>query len=179
PNEETAARKLLTEEECLLQSACSIARGNAGSRTTPEAGVVAPNHSAPQGLAHYLATAAVNAKPDLPAMEVPSTGARLPAVWAVDLLLQLCFQLPGNDGCALLHPLFRWHSSGPPHSRHFTYRGFLPSNLGLPPVDGPTCSSKEVAKKLACLEAVRLLWQRGDVDDHLRLRFSRKEVTRA
>ncbi|GLC40432.1 hypothetical protein PLESTM_001062300, partial [Pleodorina starrii] len=114
------------------------------------------------------------------ALEVPSTGARLPAVWAVDLLLQLCFQLPGNDGCTVLQPLFRWQSLGSaPHEPGFTYRVFLPANLGMEPVDGPPCATKSLAKKLACLEAVRQLWQRGDLDDHLRLRITRRGATRA
>ncbi|GLI60928.1 hypothetical protein VaNZ11_003160 [Volvox africanus] len=190
PEEEEKARALLQAEQRMLLQAHSLASANFRSIMTE--GAAAVPSSAPlmaldgeevkDGDDDPDATASCwESEPgDEVALEVPSTGARLPAVWAVNMLLQLCYQLPGNDGCTVLQPMFRWRSLGPgAHDPGYTYRVFLPANLGMEPVDGPKCDTKSLAKKLASLEAIRQLWKRGDLDDHLRLKVTRRTATRA
>ncbi|GIL66381.1 hypothetical protein Vafri_19918 [Volvox africanus] len=193
PEEEEKARALLQAEQRMLLQAHSLASANFRNITTEGAAAV-PSSVPPMALEALDGEEVKdsNDDPDATAsywesepgdevvLEVPSTGARLPAVWAVNMLLQLCYQLPGNDGCTVLQPMFRWRSLGPgAHNPGYTYRVFLPANLGMEPVDGPMCDTKSLAKKLASLEAIRQLWKRGDLDDHLRLKVTRRTATRA
>ncbi|KAL5698800.1 endoribonuclease Dicer [Ranunculus cassubicifolius] len=93
---------------------------------------------------------------------VPSTGACISAGYSVSLLHRYCSKLP-HDEFFIPKPEFSFFDDNGGVICHI----ILPSNAALHEVRSPPQSSREKAKKIACLRACKELHVLGALTDHL------------
>ncbi|XP_020536663.1 endoribonuclease Dicer homolog 3a isoform X2 [Jatropha curcas] len=93
---------------------------------------------------------------------VEGTGASVTADSSVSLIHRYCAKLPGDKYYTPM-PIFEFKFS----EKSCQCNLKLPASAAFQTIVGPKCRSQQLAKKLVCLEACKMLHQMRALDDHL------------